>query len=93
MKLAVCALLGLLAAACAARPASAPRSLEPASEVAETHRARCGACHVHVEPGERSRAELDLALARHRKRVRLTETEWAALVDYLAAAPQTSKIP
>lgn len=93
MRLVGCALVGLVAAGCSARPASAPRSLEAESAIAETHRARCGACHVHVEPGERTRAELELALARHRKRVRLTDSEWAALTDYLAAPTQTSKIP
>ena len=86
------ALLGLLAA-CSAPAASAPRELRPGSEIAQTHRARCGACHVHVEPGERTRQDLEGALSRHRRRVRLTEKEWAAMVDYLAAAPQTSKMP
>ena len=54
------------------------------SEIARIHRARCGSCHVRVEPGERTRAQLEDALARHRKRVHLSEERWAELIDYLA---------
>jgi len=53
-------------------------------DIGELHRARCGACHVRVEPGTRTRDALTAALARHRTRVRLTAAEWDALVDYLA---------
>ena len=54
------------------------------SEIARVHRTRCGACHVRVEPGERSRAELETAFTRHRRRVHLSEAEWGEMVDYLA---------
>jgi hypothetical protein len=57
-----------------------------ADGVARVHRTKCGACHVRVEPGERTRAELESALARHRPRVRMSEDEWGRMVDYLAAA-------
>ena len=49
------------------------------------YHSRCGACHVPVEPGTRTSAELQLALAKHRKRVRLTELQWAELTKALAA--------
>ncbi len=49
------------------------------------YHSRCGACHVPVEPGTRTSAELELALAKHRKRVRLTELQWAELTKALAA--------
>ncbi len=52
--------------------------------IARVHRARCGSCHVRVEPGERTRVQLEAALARHRKRVHLSEGDWALMVDYLA---------
>jgi hypothetical protein len=71
-----------LAIACGGAPnAAAPNG----GHIAEVHRSRCGACHVRVEPGQRTRAELETALHRHRKRVHLDETEWADLVDYLAS--------
>ncbi len=56
-------------------------------EVAEIHHAHCGSCHTRVEPGERTRAQLEKALARHRTRVRMTESQWALLVDYLSKTP------
>jgi hypothetical protein len=63
-------------------PASASA---PKSEIARIHRAKCGSCHVRVEPGERTRAELEAALSRHHKRAHLTEEQWSEMVDYLAA--------
>ena len=57
----------------------------PAQEtVARVHRTKCGACHVRVERGARTRAQLEAALSRHRGRVHLREDEWEQLVDYLA---------
>ena len=73
--------LFVLAMACVPE-AKAP---EPNAEIASLHRARCGACHVRVEPGTRTRDAA--ALGRHRKRVHLTEAQWAALIDYLAPVP------
>ena len=57
---------------------------EPASAIARIHKSRCGACHVRVEPGERTRAELEAALSRHRKRVHLTDDQWSEMIAYLA---------
>jgi len=59
----------------------------PRAAAAEVWSARCGACHVPVQPGARSRDALRTALARHRDRVRLDEHQWAALIDFLAAKP------
>jgi hypothetical protein len=83
-----------LAGACAPGPAAAvavapgrdaPVPVAVASPpIAAVHRARCGQCHVRVEPGSRTRDVLTTALARHRNRVHLAETQWAALIDYLA---------
>jgi hypothetical protein len=62
--------------------ASAPRAEEPAS--AAVWRARCGACHAPVQPGERSVTALRAAAKRHAKRVHLAAAEWDALVAWLA---------
>jgi len=62
-------------------------------DVRSIHRSRCGNCHVRVEPGTRSRAQLNDAFTRHHKRVRMNDREWASMVDYLAAdngGPQAS---
>ena len=70
-------------------------STPPATEIARIHRAKCGACHVRVEPGERTRAQLEAALPRHRTRVRLREEQWEEMRDYLAPAPSpgSSRLP
>jgi len=52
--------------------------------IAELWRARCGQCHVRVEPKTRERAALRPALERHRKRARLNDSDIDELVDYLA---------
>jgi hypothetical protein len=62
--------------------ASNDRGSEPA--IATEWRARCGACHVKVEPHSRDRSVLTKALARHRSRAKLNEEQWTALVDFLA---------
>ena len=64
-----------------APPAVPPPRFE---RVAEVHRAKCGNCHVRVEPQTRSRAMLEDALTRHRKRVHLSDDEWTELIEYLA---------
>jgi hypothetical protein len=76
-------------AACAKASTSSPARDVPEGqrEIAEIHKARCGNCHVRVEPGTRTRAELETAFTRHRTRVHLTESDWETMVDYLAAAP------
>ncbi|MEO8874652.1 MAG: hypothetical protein ABI461_03615 [Polyangiaceae bacterium] len=60
-------------------------------DVRAIHRSRCGNCHVRVEPGERTRAELESAFARHRKRVKMSDEEWARMVDYLASDKPAEK--
>ena len=76
---------GLLAAACGPdwRLSVPPKYLE----VAEIHHAHCGSCHTRVDPGQRTRAHLEKALVRHRSRVKMTEAQWALLVDYLSQTP------
>lgn len=59
-----------------------PRADEPA--IATVWRARCGACHAPVQPGERSAETLRAAATRHEKRVHLAAAEWDALVAWLA---------
>jgi hypothetical protein len=55
--------------------------------VAEIHHASCGNCHVRVEPGERTRAQLEAALAKHHTRVKMSDADWPLLIDYLARVP------
>lgn len=67
---------------CAAPPAAdVPPALE---HIAEVHKARCGKCHVRVEPGTRPRAKLEAAFPKHRSRVHLTDDEWSQMIEYLA---------
>jgi hypothetical protein len=79
--------LAVLPALALAGVGCGPGAAAPGSQtaIANVHRAKCGACHTRVEPGTRTRAQLEAALSRHRKRVRLTEAEWAEMIDYLAA--------
>jgi hypothetical protein len=79
----VCALLAAVCAAVACGPEPAPNAPRA---VATTISTRCGSCHAPPQAGIRTRAALGPALLRHRKRVRLTEDQWAALLDYLAEA-------
>jgi hypothetical protein len=77
--------------ACATEPrADGPSDVEHAAYI---HRARCGSCHRPVEPGTRSREELVIALGRHKKRVRLSDAEWASMVDYLAGSAPDDAAP
>ena len=83
----VCAVGAMALAGCGgAGQGNEAESPAPASAIARVHKSRCGACHVRVEPGERTRAELEVALARHHKRVHLTDEQWQAMIDYLAGA-------
>ena len=81
----------LVSMACALGPACAAdwRAKVPPKylEVAEIHHAQCGNCHVRVEPGQRSRAYFERVLVPHRKRVKMSESQWALLVDYLSETP------
>ena len=91
--------LALTAGLAAAHIACAPgggrdaASAPPAMEIARVHHAKCGACHVRVEPGERTRAQLEAALPRHRTRVHLRDEQWAEMLDYLAPPPAGSQVP
>ncbi len=73
--------------ACAGSPGPSPlaaSSGEGPKSAASVWKAKCGACHVPVEPGSRGRPQLETALQRHRKRVRLSEDQWENLVDFLS---------
>ena len=72
-------------AACGGASGGAGASGSGARDVTQIHRARCGSCHVRVEPGTRTRAQLEDAFTRHRKRLHLTEEEWSKMIDYLAS--------
>lgn len=72
--------LGLLASACAPAPTLGP----DAPPIAHVWVSQCGRCHARVEPGSHTRSELTEALSAHRKRMRLSEAEWAQMVDFLA---------
>jgi hypothetical protein len=69
-------------AACAP-PAPAPDVPASLQHIAEVHKALCGNCHVRVEPGGRTHAELTDAFQRHRSRVHLTDEEWSEMIEYL----------
>ncbi len=74
-------------AACASAPPPGARgaSVEPAEQaIAAVHVSKCGSCHAAPGPKTRTREHLEDAFARHKKRVRLTNDEWAEMVDYLA---------
>ena len=58
---------------------------EPVRDVRAIHKSRCGNCHVRVEPGTRTKAQLEAAFTRHHTRVKMNDAEWASMVDYLAS--------
>jgi Skp family chaperone for outer membrane proteins len=72
----------LLLAGCAQQPA-APDALP----IAAVHTTRCGHCHVAPERNTRTRAELEDAFGRHKHRLHLSQDEWQAMIDFLAAPP------
>jgi hypothetical protein len=79
------AVFSVWASACAPAVSPGPQPVpEPLQHVAEVHKAKCGNCHVRVEPRTRTREELGEALLRHKKRVHLTDEEWSAMIEYLA---------
>jgi hypothetical protein len=59
--------------------------------IAEAWQARCGNCHVRVEPHSRTHAELESAFSRHKSRTHLSNEEWRALEDFLASDSGTAK--
>ena len=93
-------LTGVAAVGCGGAPGTAATPATPVETtaavsppIAEVHRARCGACHVRVEPGTRTREQLETAFSRHKKRARLSDEQWAALVEYLAApTPRSASV-
>ncbi len=82
--LSLCASAVLLLVACggAQPPADAPEAGGPAA----LNKAKCGACHAPFEPGVASKADLQPILQRHKDqdRAKLTDEQWAQMVDYLA---------
>ncbi len=65
---------------------------KPTRDVHSIYRSRCGNCHVRVEPGTHTRAQLETAFARHHTRVKMNDAEWSNMVDFLASdAPTTAK--
>jgi hypothetical protein len=75
------ALAVVLGAACAPAPATS----RPEPPIASAWRARCGGCHMRVEPGSHTHAQLQAAANRHRVRTKLKDAEWTQLVDFLAS--------
>jgi hypothetical protein len=86
----IASIVGLMAAGCGAQSQESSAAATPLgtetdeAHIAAVHRAKCGTCHVRVDPGTRSRTEIELALGRHHRRTHLTDREWTLLVDYLA---------
>jgi len=70
-----------------APPAPAAEVPPALVHVAEVHKARCGNCHVRVEPGTRSRDALEVAFPKHRARVHLSDDEWSQMIEYLSMPP------
>lgn len=82
--------LALASAALVACVETTSGRAEPA--IASAWRSRCGTCHMRVEPGTHTRAQLEAAAGRHRVRTRLDDAQWKELVDFLAqdTAPKTA---
>jgi hypothetical protein len=74
-------------AACAASSGAAePGTSAPIQQpIATLHQRACGHCHVPPEPGTHTRPQLEDAFARHKRRTHLSDGEWHAMADYLAA--------
>ncbi len=90
--LAAAAVMATSALACGA-PSGGQTTSASQPPIARIHHAKCGSCHVRVEPGERTRAQLEKAFTQHRSRVRLTEEQWGEMVDYLAARDDAGAAP
>ena len=56
----------------------------PNDAIVAIHKSKCGSCHTRVEPFSLARATAESAMQRHRRRTKLTEREWAGMVDYLS---------
>ncbi|HMI87966.1 MAG TPA: hypothetical protein VK550_27975 [Polyangiaceae bacterium] len=59
------------------------RALTSAS-IETVHRRKCGNCHTRVEPGSLPRATIEAAMTRHRRRAKLTDGQWAELIEFLS---------
>ncbi|HNZ21811.1 MAG TPA: hypothetical protein PKL24_06690 [Polyangiaceae bacterium] len=79
--------LGLPALGCGTStpPKTDAEKPERFAKIAAIHKSKCGSCHTRIEPGSMPRDELEAELKRHRSRVKLSEAEWAEMLDYLAA--------
>jgi hypothetical protein len=90
--------LGAFSAACEDGNAPAHDGSSSASsdsaEIRDVHtiyQSRCGSCHVRVEPGSHTRAELEAAFARHHTRVKMNDAEWSNMIDFLASDSAKAK--
>jgi hypothetical protein len=85
-KAAVLCGLFLSLGACTTAPAPGAGSAPPSGRdaIAKVHASKCGSCHTPPDPDTRTREHIEDAFSRHRKRVRLTDEQWAMMVDYLA---------
>ena len=73
---------------CATEPSPQLRAASVSHpRAAEIWSDKCGACHVPVEPGSRSRQVIESAMVRHQKRTKLTASEWREIVDFLSDSP------
>ena len=79
------AMAALFLAACGDADSPGARGAESEPPIARVHRSRCGGCHERHEPGEFTPEVFRAALTRHHDRLRLTETQWAEMLDYLSA--------
>jgi len=92
-------LLGLAASGCtshavvdlARSPAVNDDAVEsaPSASIATVHRRKCGNCHTRVEPGALPRATIEAAMVRHRRRAKLTDGQWAELIEFLSRSGPT----
>jgi len=91
-------------AAGAPRVSAAPENLADSlpdvggEHIAAIHRSKCGSCHMPVEPGSLQRDNAEAAMQRHRRRAKLTERDWADMVEFLSAdgalhARHTARVP
>jgi hypothetical protein len=66
--------------------------------IAAIHRSKCGSCHTPVEPGSLQHDTAEAAMQRHRRRAKLSERDWADMVEFLSAdgsvhARHTARVP
>ena len=65
--------------------------------IAAIHRSKCGSCHTPVEPGSLQHDNAEAAMQRHRRRAKLSERDWANMVEFLSAdsshGRHTARVP